>query len=240
MIRIAICDDEKTFIHRIYKSIEHYLKQNKMDFECSTFSSGEDFVLLKEKICDFDIVFLDVNMKELDGIEVGEIIRSYSEEIVIVFVTAFIKYAPAGYKCQAFRFILKEEGDMQEMIYECMDEFVKMKRLREQKRLYRFESLQAPIDLSKVLYIMSSGHNLYISTQDAIDEFSFRGRLDDLEEELSKYSFLRVHQSFLVNLSFAQSISNYKIYLKDGKDLPISKARFKKSKEAFIDYRGAW
>ena len=69
MVKVAVCDDEKIFVEHISKIVKEFLKEPKLDFQVDEFCSGEEFVKLKEKVGNYDIVFLDMQMKKLDGIE---------------------------------------------------------------------------------------------------------------------------------------------------------------------------
>ena len=94
MFRIAICDDERQFRKRIHDILIEYMNENDILYEIDEFESGKDFISLGINLAKYDIVFLDVNMDELDGMETAQKIRKVSNDVFIVFVTAFITCAP--------------------------------------------------------------------------------------------------------------------------------------------------
>ena len=96
MFKIAICDDEEIFRKNIYKIIMNYMDKNGMLCEIDEFESGNEFINLGINMTKYNIVFLDINMDEIDGIETAQEIRKVSNDIFIVFVTAFINYAVEG------------------------------------------------------------------------------------------------------------------------------------------------
>ena len=121
MFRIAICDDERQFRKRIHDILIEYMNENDILYEIDEFESGKDFICLGINLSKYDIVFLDVNMDELDGLETAQKIRKVSNDVFIVFVTAFITCAPQGYSVGAIRYILKNNVNFPELIFECMD-----------------------------------------------------------------------------------------------------------------------
>lgn len=98
MLKIAICDDEKVFRDNINKYVAAYLNEKEISYEIDTFSSGKEIIDLGIEIKQYNIIFLDINMDDVDGIVTAQKIREYSSEIYIVFVTAYINYSLEGYR----------------------------------------------------------------------------------------------------------------------------------------------
>ena len=167
MFRIAICDDEKIFRDDLKEILIRYMTDRGIMLEIDTFSSGKEFVELGIEMVKYKIVFLDINMDELDGIMTAKKIRENSKDMFIVFVTAFVNYTIEGYKVDAVRYILNE-----------------------------------------------------------------------IDDKFAGNDFLRIHQSFLVNMKFIKNISRYRVLLNNGILLDIARARYKYVEEKFIAYRG--
>ena len=104
MLRIAICDDEIQFQKMIKTILEEYLNTKEMEYSIDLYESGVDLLNGDIEVSTYDIVFLDINMAELDGLDVAKKIREYSEDIEIVFVTAYASYSMEGYKVRAVRY----------------------------------------------------------------------------------------------------------------------------------------
>ena len=113
MLRLAICDDEENFLFLEKQYIQKYMEQQKFQCHIDTFLSGVDFLQSCKDGRNYDIIFLDVNMVKLDGIETARRVREQGSQAYIVFVTAFITYAMEGYKVDAVRYLLKD-GDFLE------------------------------------------------------------------------------------------------------------------------------
>lgn len=92
MLQIAICDDEKFYRDQMKMYLESYLTDHNLEATIHLFLSGEDFLSRKENVVKYDIVFMDINMNEMDGIQTAMQIRAFQSETFIVLVTAFINY----------------------------------------------------------------------------------------------------------------------------------------------------
>ncbi|MDE5932471.1 MAG: response regulator [Lachnospiraceae bacterium] len=119
MLRIAICDDEQFYREKIQSLLKQYFKKRNLQYEVEAFVSGEDFLRQCENRVRYDIVFMDISMEKLDGMQTARQIRAFHSDTSIVFVTAFIDYALEGYKVNAVRYILKDTLDG--AVAECMD-----------------------------------------------------------------------------------------------------------------------
>lgn len=160
MFRIAICDDERQFRKRIHDILIEYMNENDILYEIDEFESGKDFISLGINLAKYDIVFLDVNMDELDGMETAQKIRKVSNDVFIVFVTAFITCAPQGYSVGAIRYILKKNVNFPELIFECMDAISLNMNYVAQKKKFNFNEGTKIVALERLLYIESRLHKL--------------------------------------------------------------------------------
>ena len=93
MLQIAICDDEQFYRDKIKSLVNQYMRKNELIYDIHVFLSGKEFLEQCVNSVKYDIVFLDINMEETDGIQTAERIRSFHSDTYIVFVTAYIDYA---------------------------------------------------------------------------------------------------------------------------------------------------
>jgi len=235
MLRIAVCDDDVVMLSKIVRAIEHNLELNGLvDYEIKTFISGLELLSLEKDISDFNIIFLDINMEELNGLELAKCIREYDSDVFIVFVTAFIDYAPEGYKYDAIRFILKDMLD--EMLKECIETIIKRMKIKTGKIQLDFLEGKKEVPIEKIRFIESRKHKLFFDIKPD-GQLSLYGKLDNMEEKLREYHFLRIHKSYLVNLRHIESIIAYKAQLYGGINLPIPRSKYKGVKDRFYEYR---
>ena len=203
-----------------------YMDENGCPCEIDEFESGNEFINLGINMTKYDIVFLDINMDEIDGIETAQEIRKVSNDIFIVFVTAFISYAVEGYSVNAIRYILKNNENFAELIFECIDAISKKMNYSVKKKEFKFNEGVKNISLELLLYIESKLHKLnFHIMEDKLNTYSLYGKLDEFEKELEDKAFLRIHQSYLINMKHIVSIYRYKEVLNNGIKLKISKDR---------------
>ncbi len=108
MLRFAICDDELPILNTIEKLVKENLENLKIKHTIHTFTNGENLLNYK-KINDFDVIFLDIELKTTNGIDIAKKLRENAYNKLIVFITSFADYSIIGYKVNAFRFILKDK-----------------------------------------------------------------------------------------------------------------------------------
>ena len=237
-MKIAICDDEKEFLENIDYAIKTYMNEKGLDYNIDLYNSGKSIMELQKNIVLYDVVFLDINMPEISGLEVAEWIRTYSDDVNIVFITAIISYAIQGYKYNAVRYILKNERQLKASIYECMDAVIyRMKHMGIDKRI--FISNQKEISVNKVMNIESSAHKVIFHIEGKESEdYVVKNKLNNIEKMLDDCKYMiRVHQSYIVNMMYVKKISGYRIYLKNGIEIGVPKPRYKEVKKAIMEFK---
>lgn len=239
MFRIAICDDEEIFADKIFKNIDEYMSQRELPYEIDIFHSGKELMQLGVEMMKYKVVFLDINMEEVDGLETAGWIRQYSKDMFIVFVAAYITYALEGYKFNAVRFILKETKMFSQAIRECMDDiFEKINYVSARKEISFCEG-RREIRLDRLLFIESKLHKLEFHVmEEQMHVYTLNGILNDIEDEYIPYQFIRVHQSYLVNMQHINQIRRYEVMMSNGVRLPVPRARYPYVEEKFISYKG--
>lgn len=235
MIKIAICDDEEYYRGKIQKLLVSYLTGKHLEHDIRMFLSGEDFLAEQANLVKYDIVFMDINMNEVDGIETAKRIRSFHSDTYIVFVTAFISYVLEGYKVNAVRYIMKDT--LETSVEECMDAVLRKMKL--QKVSFEFIEGERTLYTDNLLYVESSKHKaVFYYLESGLVQYQIYDKLDNIEAKLSPYGFLRIHKSYLVNMRHIQKISNYQVILDTGECLSVPRLRFQNVKEAYVAYRG--
>lgn len=154
MIRIAVCDDEDYYKSKIQNKLNDYFLTKDILYKIDVYDSGVHLLEVGERIKDYDIVFLDINMQELDGIETAKEIRKYSNDVFVVFVTAFISYSPEGYRVGAIRYLLKNHENFEVAFAECLEAIQLRMHDKEIWQLFEFQEgkakvkvIQRPLDI---------------------------------------------------------------------------------------------
>ena len=122
MLQIAVCDDERDVVEKIEFCINSYCNDNAVSFHITKFYDGEELIKGKQK---FDLIFLDIEMKKLGGIETAKLIRDFDMNVPIVYITSHRDLWKRAYKVHAFEFILKPF--YQSDIYDVMNDFISSK-----------------------------------------------------------------------------------------------------------------
>jgi two-component system, LytTR family, response regulator LytT len=237
MINIAICDDEKYYRQQIENLVTEYLNEHQIDHSIDIFSSGEAFYAKGLEMAKYDIIFLDISMGEINGIEIAYKIRTYKSDTYIIFVTGFINYALEGYKVDAIRYILKDT--LKVSIVECLDTIFEKMEVKMNKYEFEFMEGKKKVYIDKIIYVESQKHKLkFYILGTSLKEHCMYNKLDNIELQLKEYRFLRIHKSYLVNMKYIEKISNYKALTTTGEELPIPKLRYQAVREAFALYKG--
>lgn len=232
MLSIAICDDEKNICQYIEKRTVECLAKADEEADIKVFYDGSDLLAnCKDNPTGFDIIFLDIKMKTINGVECAKLLRETGVESLIVFVTSSAEYVFTGYEVKAFRYILKTDlvNAFDRIFGECLEEL--------RKKVVDFFSVKTAsevrnIPLNDILYFESNRRVLIIHTRK--EEVSYYGKLDDVEKGLAEKDFIRTHQSFLVNALKIKSVKKDSVELSDGEVLPVSKSKATAVKEAYL------
>ena len=219
MYKIAIVENDAHDAEQIELYIKRYEKEAGISARVSRFEDGELFLLNYKT--HFDIVFMDIKLVGLDGLEVARKLRAIDQEIVIVFVTNMAQYAIKGYEVDACDFAVKP------VTY--ADFYIKMRKAvrrvrRGQDDIITFKMMGsvAKISASNIYYVEVIKHDLIYHTVSG--EIKSHGTMRDVEEKLKKYSFYRVHHSYLVNLAHVYAAQGDFIVV-NGTEIKISRSK---------------
>lgn len=235
MIKIGLCDDTYLYIEQLSKILNDISISKKIDTEITTFNSGKDLVNFCELHKNyFDILFLDVLMDEINGIDTAKLIRKLSSNVYILFVTVSKEYALDSYSVNAYSYILKP------FAYDSIEsKFLELcnKVHLDKKNIIYVKSKQDiyTINLNKVVYFESNLRKITANMNNK-DTLTFYNKMSSLEENINSSVFIRCHRSFLVNLAYIKNIIGSELVTIDNKTLPISKKYLNSTKEAFTNY----
>ena len=231
MIRAAICDDEPTILDYLHEHISKEFKRQGADIQIDKFTSGKDF-LNAHKAEPFDVVFLDIDMPEINGFDVAEKISS--EHTLIIFVTTHDELVFSSLKFQPFRFIRKSflEDELREVADDVNE--VLSKRSAGKKFKLQTRAHDVYVDVEQIIYIEIYGHWLHVYTNDEVLECY--GILSDYESRLEPFDFVRTHKSYLVNCRYIRSVEKEQVVLDDKTSIPLSRRRINDVNDKFTKY----
>lgn len=233
-MKVAICDDNKAFCEAFYHMLKEQFAIRDWVLDCEVYSSGQ--ALLNADLTDVQVIFLDIDMPEINGLETALRLREQYRELIIVFVTAFPEFAVEGYCAEALRYVLKEY--LSEQLPSCIkaiDEKLSSGR--------RYIKIQTPnkllvVRLKDILYFEGTSHHrvLLHTRTDATAECS--GQLGEYEEQLKDQDFLRLQKSYLVNMWHIEKICNYTATISNGDVLRVSRHDYGEICKRFVMWKG--
>lgn len=225
MLHIAVCDDEKAICKQIQKYIEDYSLRYREKNSIDIFYNGEDLHDTLEKGQHYDLIFLDIDLYFLNGIEIGNYIRNilHNETTQIVFISAKQEYAIELFAVRPLDFIVKPVTPLQ--VERCLDFMTKQKQQQRTTFTYQVGNITKNIPLTDILHFESNARKILIFHQNGHDEFY--GKLDDINEQLKDYPFLRIHKSFYVNYLHINVICQKDVVMENGTLLTISRPKLK-------------
>ena len=210
---ICICDDEKNLRKSLRTTVETELQLAGVSYEINESGSGEDLLGSLDS-SEPDILFLDIEMPGLSGMETAHKLREKCTRTVIIFVTAYPDYVFQGYEVRAFHYILKPYREVLRM---ALDE---TERLADRHFLIEQKNRSLKIPLKNIRYFKSDRKKISAVTLNGTEEFY--GKLSDIENDLPDH-FIRIHNRYLANLLQITDLCPASCIC-GGEELPVSRA----------------
>jgi len=234
-MNIIICDDRIEDRKLLHNLLREYEKNSEEKFNITEYELGTELCRDERALQNCQIVFLDINMDEQDGLKTAIKIKELYQNIYIVLVTAYMSYSLEGYKVKASRFLLKD--DLTHTIKECMDSLISEMKRNEQFVEFAFVEGQVTLKADDIIYIETARHkNIFFTKK---QKYTVYKKLDEIEAILKDMGFVRVHQSFLVNMRYVEKISSYILKLINGKEISVPKSRYQDVKRQYALFKGA-
>lgn len=231
IMRIAICDDDAEFAEELREKAANGFSALNAQPVFSVYTDGAP---LASGTSDFDAVFLDIDMPEINGFDIAEKINRESE-CLIVFVTSYDELVYSSIKFRPFRFIRKSylDDELPEAINALNNAI--LKRAAGKRFKLRSNNADVFLGVDEIIYIETFGHWLRIYVRDG-DMLECYGSLSDMEEQLSGLDFVRTHKSYLVNCRYVYSIARGRVILTDKTEIPLSRYKSDAVKSRIKNY----
>ncbi len=223
MIKIAICDDEIEITSEIETILNDFRSFN--DFESDVYFSGEELYKAIKKGIKYDLIFLDIEMIGIDGLDTARKIRTIDKNVAIVYITSHLENAIDGYDVNALGFMPKpiNKEKFKDTYLRILEKISKVDYFFR----YTFKRENFNILIDDIIYFESVKRVVFIKTTG--DEKKCYIKIDDLESKLIKdgFPFYRINQSLLINPKYVYSQKSNEMTLKNGEEFGIAIGRRK-------------
>ncbi len=229
-MRVAIIEDERVHRDLLVSFIEEWGSGKRIEIE--EFGSAEEFLFCFEGDNDFDVLFIDIQMSGMNGIELSRRVREKDRKIVIVFTTGISDYLQEGYEVEALNYLLKPLS--KEKVFECL------RKVEERHEIERFVLVHTDdetvrMNIEDINFIEARAHKSIVGkTNDEILEV--KESIAEMEKLLVGEGFIKCHRSYLCRIGSIYKIDKTDIYFDNGSRIPVSRRMYPLVNKEFINY----
>ena len=233
MLHVAIVEDSDRDAEQLAACLKRFGQQNDVDIEAERFDNALRF--LDGYKGAYDIVFMDIDMPLLGGMDAARSLRQVDPHVLLIFVTALARFALNGYEVDAFDFIVKPVQDnfFSAKMHRALKKLSSEQRVR---LLIRSGEKTVRVYADEILYVDIYNHVLTFHTEHG--DHSTRGSMKDATENLDSGTFAMCNKSILVNLRHVQMVDGDDVVMDDGARLPISRPRKTAFMQQIADFYG--
>lgn len=234
-IKAAVCDDEAVICSQVEQFVTEACHDINIQCDIDVFSSGEEVCRILESE-QYDILFLDIKLAGIDGVEVGRYIREElgNETIQIAYISSETEFAMKLFDSRPINFIIKPL-DLSK-IKKVIDKYIKIRNYDNLSFEYQKGSVLCKAVLKDILYFESTGRKVKIVTDKYTDVFY--GSIKAIYPKLSGGNFLMIHKSIIVNYNYIIRYEYEKVTMADGTVMPVSQSKRKETRGLYMKLRG--
>lgn len=234
-MKLCICDDDNGIHQEIKNNLLHFFTEAEMP-QITDFFQGEELITHYSSGRDFDIIFLDIEMGKMNGIDTATEVRKYAPEAIIIFVSSHKNYVFDAFRCEAFHFLVKPIK--QEEFEDVFNRALHKHRVMNEKYHVCWKNQRDTLLIGDITYI--EGYKRRIKVHVTGAEYEHTGKVSDAYEKLKIHGFVRVHQGYVINMRHIKTFGSNEIILRDNTVIPISEKRRKEALMIFDKYIQKW
>ena len=230
-MKIAIIEDIQSHGDLLISYIKKWSQKNKTTLILKRFETAESFLFQWEEEADFDILFVDIQMSGMNGIEMAKKIRKKDKDIIIIFTTGITDYIEEGYEVEAMHYLIKPVSETK--LAACLDRAVE-KRKTEKYILVHTQEQILKINMEQICYVEAMGHNSRLKLEKNDKLIEIKETFSQLEHMLDKTDFVKCHRSYICRVKGIFRIDKVSICFDDNSTIPVSRRMYNKVNQAFI------
>ena len=227
-MKIAICDDELPMHDLLKKQLNRYAQKRNLVMSYTDFTGGNELLI---NPYDYDLIFMDYQMKVLDGLETAKKLRKLGIETPVIFLTSFPHIVFDTFSVHAYRFLVKPIDP--EKLSAALDDFL-AEQETDQYIVIKDGDCTKRVNIDDVIYAEASDKYCYIRTTE--EGFVYKKTLAELESQLPEDRFFRSHRTYLVGFRHVTSHTETTIMLDNQEKALLSKLKRTPFRKAFQDY----
>lgn len=230
-INVAICDDEIKICSHIENILIDILSHKFLEFDIDAFYSGEALCEEIERI-KYDLVFLDIELPKMNGVEIGKYIRETKNDNItqIVYISSQQEYAMELFKVRPIDFLVKPLDEKQ--LENVIDVYINLNGGMKDTFHYRKGYSSHKVEIFKIMYFVRNNRKVSMFTTDGEEE-TFYESLESVYERVKNYGFLFIHKSYIVNYRFIQIMRYDHVVMADNEEFSISQSRRKAIRDKY-------
>ncbi len=228
MYSVAVCDDDEIICSRFEHVLEPYILGKKIDLD--VFYKGEDLIEVLSEGQHFDLIFLDIELCIMNGVEVGKYIRDKlgNENVQIVYISAKQQYAMELFETRPMNFLVKPISN--ESILEMLEKAMRLDGIYRSCFVFKSGSEIIRIPYGSIIYFESDNRKVTVYEENGC--YKIYGKLSTIEKDAPQF-FLRIHQSYLVNTNKIRRWRSDSVLMNDSLSLPVSQ-KYRKKVNCFL------
>ena len=229
-LRIAVCDDETAHRDILKKSLAA-CPELPGSAIMEEYSDGATLAK-KQKKTPYDIIFLDIEMDGLSGIETGHLIRQTDRKVIIILVTSYSEYMPQSFKIDVFDYITKPftDKDISEVFCRALQKYTDW----HSTITVMWKDTSYTVDIGDIVSVEIDGRHVNVNTEKSV--YKSEAKLGYFDRHLAPYGFFRCHNSYMVNMAYVKDFDDNKITTHGGKDIYVSVRKKKEFLRAYNNY----
>lgn len=231
-MKFVICEDERDFSDWMRQAVCRWGEQQGETVQIVSCASAEELLFKEEEWLEADGLLLDIELKQMNGMDLAKRIRQRDAHIPILFATGYEQFVFEGYEVGAVSYLMKPVKE--EKLFAALDRMREQSAKKREVLLTNAGDENTKLYLADILAVESSGHYTILHT--TAGQTETKRSIGSFAEELSGKTFCAPHRSFLVNIGHISKITKKSVFLDNGLEIPLARGKWEEINQAYLEY----